>query len=355
MMIIFYTLLSLFLIITPFLYFLRIFKHMKKSWRYTLSILTLIAIITLLIEVIFQPTSSLWFVWNNIINFYILCSFCFFIWIGLYHLWCHIIHHKHHSFFIICLLLVSISITGLGYSSHFHKEITDYHVTIPKNTTLSSLKIAFISDIHIGSGTSPQQIKNLVDTLNQNQYDLICLGGDIFDENSPQDYIEQTLKILSAAHSKYGIYAVDGNHEKYISLSSQKLYQKYKITYLNEKFVCIDGLFNIIGREDVSLHSSTSIDTICENMDSSLPTIVLDHNPGRYKENQKYADIQLSGHTHAGQIFPGNVITNLLYDNDYGLLVQNHHSLIVSSGYGSWGFPIRFMTNCEYVEVYVSF
>ena len=167
MMIIFYTLLSLFLIITPFLYFLRIFEHMKKSWRYTLSILTLIAIITLLIEVIFQPTSSLWFVWNNIINFYILCSFCFFIWIGLYHLWCHIIHHKHHSFFIICLLLVSISITGLGYSSHFHKEITDYHVTIPKNTTLSSLKIAFISDIHIGSGTSPQQIKNLVDTLNQ--------------------------------------------------------------------------------------------------------------------------------------------------------------------------------------------
>ena len=107
------------------------------------------------------------------------------------------------------------------------------------------------------------------------------MGGDIFDENSPQDYIEQTLKILSAAHCKYGIYAVDGNHEKYISLSSQKLYQKYKITYLNEKFVCIDGLFNIIGREDVSLHSSTSIDTICENMDSSLPTIVLDHNPGR--------------------------------------------------------------------------
>ena len=181
------------------------------------------------------------------------------------------------------------------------------------------------------------------------------MGGDIFDENSPQDYIEKTLKILSTAHSKYGIYAVDGNHEKYISLSSQKLYQKYKITYLNEKFVCIDGLFNIIGREDVSLHSSTSIDTICENMDSSLPTIVLDHNPGRYKENQKYADIQLSGHTHAGQIFPGNVITNLLYDNDYGLLVQDHHSLIVSSGYGSWGFPIRFMTNCEYVEVYVSF
>ena len=90
-------------------------------------------------------------------------------------------------------------------------------------------------------------------------------------------------------------------------------------------------------------------------MDSSLPTIVLDHNPQRYQENLEIADLQLSGHTHAGQVFPGSIITGLIYDNDYGLLTNQDQSLIVSSGFGSWGYPIRLLTHCEYIEVHVSF
>ncbi len=86
-------------------------------------------------------------------------------------------------------------ITGFGYYSHFDRQVTHYQISIEKDTTLKSLKLAFISDIHISSGTTPQDIQNLVKTLNQKDYDLICLGGDIFDESSSMNDIEQTLQI----------------------------------------------------------------------------------------------------------------------------------------------------------------
>lgn len=352
MMILFYTILSLFLIIAPFYYFLRIFKHMKKSSRYILYTLTIVSILTLLIKIFLKPSFDLWF---YTVSFYILSCFLFCLCLLIYRLWYHYFHHTFQKSMIPIFILISLLITGFGYYSHFDRQVTHYQISIEKDTTLKSLKLAFISDIHISSGTTPQDIQNLVKTLNQKDYDLICLGGDIFDESSSMNDIEQTLQILSTIHSQYGIFAIDGNHERYVSISTQELYQKYQITYLNENFVCIDGLFNIIGREDVSLRTSTSIETICQNMDTSLPTIVLDHNPLRYEENLEFADIQLSGHTHAGQVFPGSLITGLIYDNDYGLLTQNNKSLIVSSGYGSWGFPLRLMTQCEYVEVHVSF
>lgn len=351
MMLIFYTILSLFIIITPFLYFLRIFKHMKKSWCYGLYFLTIISILTIFIRVLWKPDFNLWF---GIISFYIICCFILFLCLLIYHFICTIFHHSIHKSSIFICFIISVFITSIGFYSHFDKQITHYSISIDKQTSLNSLNIAFISDIHIGSGTTSQDIQKLVNTLNQKNYDLICLGGDLFDESSSQKDIEQTLQILSTLQSQYGIFAIDGNHEKYISISTQDLYQKYQITYLNENYVCIDGLFNIIGREDVSLDSSTSIETICQNMDTSLPTLVLDHNPSRYQENLKFADIQLSGHTHAGQIFPGSIITNIMYDNDYGLLHQNNHYLIVSSGFGSWGFPLRLKTHCEYIELHVS-
>ena len=352
MMLLFYTILSLFLIIAPFYYFLCIFKYMKKSGRYILYLCTSLSIVTILLKVLLKPSFDLWF---NIVSFYILCSFLLMLCLLIYQLWCHIFKQSFQKWILFICVFISIFTTGIGYYSHFHKEITHYNILIHKETSLDSLNIAFISDIHIGSGTTPQDIQNLVKKLNQKPYDLVCLGGDIFDESSSIDSIHQALQILSTIHSQYGIIAIDGNHEKYISLSTRELYQKYNITYLNENFVCIDGLFNIIGREDVSYHSSHSIEDICQNMDSSLPTIVLDHNPQRYQENLEIADLQLSGHTHAGQVFPGSIITGLIYDNDYGLLTNQDQSLIVSSGFGSWGYPIRLLTHCEYIEVHVSF
>ena len=354
-MAIFYIILSLFLIITPSLYFLYIFKNMKKTWRYSLLTCTCLSVLTILIKVLIKPTALIWQYWFPIVSFYIITCLIIFIMIAIYRLFCHVFHKKDSSHIIMIIGILALIISSFGTFEHFHKQKTNYEVSINKDTSLSSLKIAFISDIHLGNGTYPSHIDQLVSTLNQGHYDLICLGGDLFDETTPESDIHQSFDALSHIKSTYGIFAVSGNHERYTSFSNKELYQKYHITYLNNDFVCIDYLFNIIGREDVSSPHQTSLSQICQGMDLSLPTIILDHNPARYQENQEFADLQLSGHTHAGQIFPGNIITNMIYHHDYGLFQQNHFSLIVSSGYGSWGFPFRIMTQCEYLEIHVLF
>lgn len=263
-------------------------------------------------------------------------------------------HKQSSTKVIIIMILCCIGITSIGFMTHHHKTVQSYQVNIDKQSSLSELKLALISDMHIGTGTEINDIHQLVKELNQKSYDVIVLGGDLFDESTPKDMVEETFLSLSQIKSKYGIYAVNGNHEHYANVLDSTLYNQYHIYHLCENHVCVDGLFNIVGREDVSRHDS-SIQQAIQNMDTSLPTIVLDHNPKRYQEVMDFADLQLSGHTHGGQVFPLTLITSLLFDDVYGLMEKDDFSLIVTSGYGSWGFPFRLLTNCEYVDVSITF
>ena len=170
MMLLFYTILSLFLIIAPFYYFLCIFKYMKKSGRYILYLCTSLSIVTILLKVLLKPSFDLWF---NIVSFYILCSFLLMLCLLIYQLWCYIFNQSFQKRIIFICVFLSIFITGIGYYSHFHKNITHYNICIQKEASLDSLNIAFISDIHIDSGTTPQDIQNLVKQLNQKHYDLV--------------------------------------------------------------------------------------------------------------------------------------------------------------------------------------
>ena len=88
----------------------------------------------------------------------------------------------------------------------------------------------------------------------RDRYDLVCFVGDIFDESTPKDMIEDALSIFSQIKTTYGLFAVNGNHEHYANILQTELYQKYNIYHLSEKYVCVDGLFNIVGREDVVAH-----------------------------------------------------------------------------------------------------
>lgn len=184
---------------------------------------------------------------------------------------------------------------------------------------------------------------------------LFFLDGDFFDETTPVSMIDPCLQELSKIKTTYGIYAIEGNHENYATIDNKTIYENTKIHYLSNNYVCVNGLFNIIGRTDMISPTQKNMQEICSGMDSSLPTIVLDHNPKRYQEAIGFSDLQLSGHTHNGQVFPGQLITNAMYDDAYGLLKKGNYHLIVTSGYGSWGFPYRLLTQCEYVEVNVSF
>jgi hypothetical protein len=107
------------------------------------------------------------------------------------------------------------------------------------------------------------------------------------------------------------------------------------------------GGFNGLKRQDVS--------HLLKEIDSSMPTIVLDHTPSNLEQYSNDVDLILSGHTHRGQIFPGSLITNLVFEVDYGHFQKNADSpqIIVTSGVGTWGMPMRVGTNNEIVEIYI--
>ncbi|MEG0592772.1 MAG: metallophosphoesterase, partial [Coprobacillus sp.] len=309
----------------------------------------------MLIKTTNQPYSIFFFILTLIVQVYIITVFITAILCFLYKIIIRLTHKTFYSRALIYMFIGSMIFTCFGFYSHFHKTIKEYEVTVYKETSLKQLKIGMLSDVHLSTGTYLNDIENVVDSFNQQKYDLVFFCGDIFDEATPYHMIEDALGLFSQIKTTYGMYAVSGNHEHYANFLDEELYKKNNITYLDQKYECIDDLFNIVGRDDVRSQNIKSIEQICEGMDTSLPTFVLDHNPIRYLESMKYADVQASGHTHGGQFFPMTLATTPMYDKAYGLLQKDNYSLIVSSGYGSWGFPFRFLTDCEVVNILVTF
>ena len=175
-----------------------------------------------------------------------------------------------------------------------------------------------------------------------------------------QDMGEEFKKI----HSKYGVYAVFGNHE-YYGGAIDKIAYEYEISanfnLLRDKTVKIDNSFYLVGREDLlyERYSKTKrrkIDELLSDTDRQLPIIVIDHQPANLSEGEKAGvDLQFSGHTHKGQLLPANIVTKRLFENDFGLLAKNTYNVVVSSGVGTWGPPIRIGSASEIVQVEIEF
>jgi predicted MPP superfamily phosphohydrolase len=133
------------------------------------------------------------------------------------------------------------------------------------------------------------------------------------------------------------------------------------ITLLRDKAVKIEDSFYVIGRDDTSVKRYSdserkAIASIDKSIDKSLPIIVLDHQPSNLGEPSNFgADLQFSGHTHKGQFFPNNLITKRIFESDYGYYKKDNMQLIVSSGFGTWGSPIRIGTKSEIVHVNLIF
>lgn len=154
------------------------------------------------------------------------------------------------------------------------------------------------------------------------------------------------------------MYAITGNHEYFENLNESIDYlEKANIRVLQDEVVKVDNAFYVVGRNDRRSENTTtekikSLDEMLKDIDKTLPIIVLNHKPEDLKaaESEKI-DLQLSGHTHNGQIFPGNLTIKFMYEDPYGYLKKNDFNLIVTSGYGTWGPPIRIGTQGEIVNI----
>lgn len=232
---------------------------------------------------------------------------------------------------------------------------TTYNITTTKEITPT--KICFISDVHYPNANNPERIKNITNTLLKVKPNFYLLGGDFVDESTSKEDMEILFKQFERLTKVAPIYFVYGNHENKINFTRTKLNQvitKNNITILSDQEVHLNNII-LIGRKDYTNKNRKK--TKDYNLTSKTYNIVLDHQPQGTKENIKNnVDLQLSGHTHNGQMFPLSYSYHLQPDfaGNYGKETFKHHTKIISSGLVGWGFPIRTEGICEYVVVNIT-
>lgn len=273
------------------------------------------------------------------------------------------IYMKGFSIVILSVVLVIYGAVNAGVIN-----TVEYTVDLKKPS--EEIKIAFVSDMHIGTSIKKDEMDEIIETVNRAKPDIICLGGDIYDESTSSELFEYSIEAFSRLSAKYGVYYVTGNHDsgiKNVWDIADRLEQA-NVKTLNDKAELIENSFYIAGRNDSSINAifypederlkdwvRKDIAEVLMGVNKELPIILLDHKPTDILEAKEAGvDLQLSGHTHAGQIFPFNFIVSIFNNIVYGMESDGDFTCIVSSGAGVWGFPVRVGTSSEIVFVNVN-
>lgn len=278
---------------------------------------------------------------------------------------------------ICALLILLLSACGIFHAKYI--KTTSYDViinkTIPERT---SMKVVLLADTHFGYNAGVLHARELVRKINKQKPDLVCIAGDIFDNE--YDAIrnpEKLEKTLRGIKSTYGVYACWGNHDLNEPILAGFTFNGTKDSYndprmeefltdagihlLDDESVLIDNKFYIVGRRDASRcekveGSRQTPAQLTQSLDQSKPIIFIDHQPKELDETAAAGvDLDLCGHTHDGQIFPGNLIIHLFWENSCGYLQKGSMHNIVTSGAGIWGPNMRVGTNSEICPITVNF
>lgn len=265
-------------------------------------------------------------------------------------------YHHWAGFGIVVGVVAVIMIAG--YLKYENKERVELNLTVDKNGgTALPLKIVALSDLHLGYNIRRGEFERWAKLINKENPDIVLIAGDLIDNNVTPVYEEHVEEVFAQIKSKYGIYAVPGNHE-YISgmKKSREFLEKAGIHLLRDKAVLVDNSFYIVGRDDKSSHERESdLAGVVDTLDQSKPIIVLDHQPYELEQVERnHIDLQLSGHTHRGQVWPVTWITDAIYEKAHGYLKKGNSHIYVSSGIGIWGGKFRIGSQSEYIVINLS-
>ena len=271
------------------------------------------------------------------------------------------VHPLFKGFVTLGVLLLTLVTCVYGFANARQIDHISYEIKLQDKKDISDLNVVLISDLHLGAVGSESRLEAIVSEINAQQPDLVCIAGDFFDTDftSIQDP-QAALRTLRNIRSTYGIYACLGNHDGGQTLHQMvNFLEQANIHLLSDSYTVIDERLVLVGRLDgAAIGGYGNIERkpladFFKREDPSLPVIVLDHNPANIHEYSTEADLILCGHTHKGQIFPANIVTNLMYTVDYGYYQKDAQSphVIVTSGVGAWGMPMRVGSNCEIITI----
>lgn len=252
-----------------------------------------------------------------------------------------------------------------GYFNMMNVVQTNYKVYTDRGMRDKGYRVAMIADLHYGANMNQEKLYEYCDVIAKQNPDIVVLCGDIIDEDTTYPQMQEAIQALGSIKSTYGTYYVYGNHDKN-NYSTKPYYTveqlddellKNKILFLQDDTYSINDDLIIVGRDDVGFAGENQRKKgryLISEVDSDRFILLLDHQPCELKENDKLGyDLELSGHTHAGQIWPIGQSMRVLKigELNYGYEKLKNMQAIVTSGMAGWGYPIRTGSNSEYVII----
>ncbi len=269
--------------------------------------------------------------------------------------------------------IIAFGITAVifiyGHYNMMHVVQTDYTIYTDKEIRKEGYRAALIADVHFSVSVDLNTLKEKCDEISSNNVDMVFLCGDIVDENTSKDNMEQVFKAFSEIKSTYGVYYVYGNHDRQLYRNNRKYTEEelksaiesFGITILQDEKAEAGDEIVVVGREDASYHQTLgkseerdSIEELIKDIDKDKFIIVLDHQPKEYEENSMAGtDLILSGHTHAGQMWPVNIAFKFLKFDDavYGYTKIDATQAFITSGFAGWGYSVKTSSPAEYVII----
>jgi predicted MPP superfamily phosphohydrolase len=264
-------------------------------------------------------------------------------WIKLFRFWA----------FGVSLVLITIAMLVGNYKFN-NPAIVHLQLKSDKPLQAKKIRIVAVSDLHLGISIDKSYLKKYVALINAQKPDLVLLAGDIAD-NSTAPIIRQNMaEEFRDIKTTHGVFAISGNHEYFGEnpYELQKYLSQAGVTYLRDSAVLVDSSFYVVGRDDKINPKRKTLAQITSSLDTNKAMILLDHQPFHLSQAvENRFDLQVSGHTHNGQFFPGNLIVSRMYEVAHGYLKKGATHFYVSSGLGLWGPQYRIGTQSEIVVI----
>jgi hypothetical protein len=262
---------------------------------------------------------------------------------------------------LIVVGIVFLTVIGARVNAMFPRVQT-LELTIHKNSPLKELNVVLVTDVHLGTIICNSHFTRIVKIINSLNPDIVLFAGDLVDEDI-QPVIRQNLgETLRQIKSKYGIYGITGNHEYIGGVEPACNYLiVHGVTMLRDSIAKIANAFTLVGREDISIRQfdgkkRKQLSDLMNGVDTTLPVILMDHQPLHLDDVVGHGvDLQLSGHTHHGQLWPFNYISEAVYELSWGYKKKGSTHFYVSCGVGTWGPPMRTGNRPEVVNIKLKF
>jgi predicted MPP superfamily phosphohydrolase len=318
-------------------------------------------------EALARGLAYIGFTWMGLLFIFISVSFFFDIYRLLHFLARMLTRSPLDNFTLslrnFCTLAILFSFAAVIYGYFEALHIRTEHVTVKTSKIpekIGRFRVVQISDVHLGLIVGKSRLKRILRKVEDARPDILVSTGDLVD--GQMDDLEMLTDMFQNIPTQYGKFAITGNHEFYAGLDRALAFtKKAGFTILRGEGLTVSDLLTVVGVDDPARKRylpdpAASEKALLEKMPREKFTLFLKHQPVISSESLGRFDLQLSGHTHKGQIFPFNLVTKFYYRMHTGLSKINGDALLyVSRGSGTWGPPVRFLSPPEVTVIDITY